>query len=752
MPKSIHLTDDEKTSLKNIVKSCEDEDKEIRKAMIRSWKKNEEFWHGVQFLFWSDLDETWKSPLNLSWGSDDTDDADQIGSFSDKVIDIFRAHGEAIISALSAQIPAIRFIPDDADEYKDILTATTKSKIADLVARHNKVKLIFLRALFYLAIHGTVASYRYKDSDFKYGSFKVPKIGVQKQEAQVFTCSECNYESQENWQMQQPDLQQQSPIQSQPQMPQQPQPCPQCGSMEPPEESTQEVEMPTVESYEDRPKTRAKLDVFGPLHFKVSTYARKQDECSYFILYTDVGKDIVQSEYPDHADDIAGETLDNIERFSRSSFTGPSDPTEDLKHLVTVKRIWLRPAAFFREGVKEKRDKLIKKFNGGCRFTLIGKQHIFPDEDITEESMDDRWVIGQAGLSTYIYSDPILRPLIQIQEMRNQLVNLIMETISHGIPSSFADPQVVNFDTYGKYECLPGFIYPTKPARPGSRIADGFYTTDRAVLSKEIAMFLAQLDKDAQFVVGSFPSIYGGPSEGKSRTLGEYESSRKMALQRLSICWTFLVEWWISTIQGLVELYITCLTEDEKFATYENGNYVNVWIRMSELQGKTGGVESEASENFPVTLSQKQAIISKMMEMNNEYINSVLYNPENAEVIKEFFALTELKIPGSAQRIKQFSEIQDLLQAGSSGIEPVDGRSAVPVEPMIDDHAVHIAVCKGLLVDPVGMDLKKQAPLGYAQVEAHMNEHQIALQLQTKSNVGTPAGVPPPTTQVTQDE
>ena len=55
-------------------------------------------------------------------------------------------------------------------------------------------------------------------------------------------------------------------------------------------------------------------------------------------------------------------------------------------------------------------------------------------------------------MSLYFHSDPICQPLVSIQEMRNTLVNLTIETIEHGIPSTFADPRVVNFDKYGKFE------------------------------------------------------------------------------------------------------------------------------------------------------------------------------------------------------------------------------------------------------------------------------------------------------------
>jgi hypothetical protein len=728
---SKELTDELKDSLKAIVKLYEDEDKEIRKSMIRSWKKNEEFWYGVQFLFWSDSTDSWKTPLDMNFG-DEEEDEDQLGSFSDKVIDIFRAHGEAIIAALAAQIPAIRFLPDDADSASDLTTSRTYSKIAELVARHNKAKLIFLRALFFLAIHGLVASYRYKDSDFNYGSYKAPKIKEVDKTVQTFVCTTCDYESEQDFES-----------------------CPQCGQLDK-EVKTEKKKVPVQVGMDEFPKTRAKVDIFGPLHFKVRYFARNQTETPYLILYGDQGKDAVKSVYTDLIDDIDSEYLENTERFSRASYQYPDQPELEQRHLVTVKKIWLRSIAFYNETDKSKRESLLKTFPDGCRIVLIGKNNLFAE--CVEEKLDERWTIGQAGLSTYIYSDPILRPLVMIQEMRNQLVNLIMETIEHGIPWTGADPETFNFDTAGRFEAVPGYIYKMKPRKPGEAIGNSFYTSDRSTLSREVALFLAQLDKDAQFCIGSFPSIYGGPSEGKSRTFAEYAASRQMALQRLSIVWTFLVDWWVTTIEGCVKMYIECLQEDEKFTKFESGNYVNVWIRRSELVGKIGGVESEASETFPISLAQKKDVIMKLIELNNEYINSVIFNPENARIIQDCFALTELKVPGESQRVKQVLETYELLRAGEMGMEPIedigpDGLPMlipfVPIDPEVDDHKVHIVSIKSWAVSDSGIDCKKTNQAGYAQAMAHLKMHEQALIAQTLSmGGGTPAGEKPETAQV----
>ena len=727
MPTKDKLDDELIASLKDIVKSCEHEDKDIRKAMVRQWKKAEEFWHGVQFLFWSSRDNGWKSPVDMGYEDDEELD-EELGSFSDKVIDIYKAHGESIISALSAQIPSLRFLPDDADSPEDTLTARTYNKVADVVQRHNKAKLVFLRALFFLANQGIVASYRYKDSDPSYGTYKVPVYGEKEVESISYTCADCGSDAAASET-----------------------PCPQCGSVEPPKETKTKNKVPELQTVEDRPKTRVKLDIFGALHFKVSYYARNQAECSYLGLFLDQGKDIACETYPDLCEEIQGDTIENLDRFARAAYVFPSEEEVEKKNLVAVSKWWLRPAAFYREPSKEKREKLLKKFPDGCRVIFIGKQKHFAEA--IPEKLDDRWEIGQAGLSTYIYSDAILRPLIQIQEMRNQLVNLIMETIEHAIPAEFARPDVLNFAEYGKYEAVPGYTYKAMPGRPGDKLSDGFYTSTRSTLSKEVSAFLHQLDQDAQFAIGSFPSIYGGPSEGKSRTFAEYAASRQMALQRLSIVWQLVTDWWMRTISGSVLLYVDSLVEDEKYTKFESGSYVNVWIKKSQMLGKIGGVEPEASESFPTSLTQKKDLFMKLIEMNNDFINSALYAPENARTIQDVMALTELKLPGEAQRVKQVIEIHDMMKDGiiavHTGVPGPNGQeivqTSIPIDPDVDDHVVHMSTLQAFMVDLPGLDVAAEHPEQYENMRAHYKAHEQAQAMKTMQMNATQPGVAPET-------
>jgi hypothetical protein len=706
--KTSKLDKELQNSLKDIISLYEKEDEDIYKSQKRTWKKYEEFWHGFQYLFWNSQSENWQSPTDFGWEDSENED---LGSFSDKVIDIFRGHGESIISALAAQIPALRFLPDDADDDNDVLTARTKSKVADLIQRHNKAKMLALRSLFFLALQGLVGSYRYKDSDYKYGSYKVPKYGEEEQEVTSYTCKDCDYESDNIEDF--GDVE--APV------------CPQCGTSDAPKVKTKKQKVPVQIGETELPKTRVKIDLFGPLHFKVRYSARNQSETPYLILYGDLGKDTVKEAYPNLIEEINGELLDDMSRFAKSEYTASQDV--DAHSSLTVRKAWLRPTAFYNEEDEKKREKLLKMYPDGVRVTLLGRTKIFADD--TAEELDKRWELGQAGLSTYIHSDPFMRPLVQIQEMRNQLVNLVIETIEHGIPSEFADPAVLNFDEYGKFEATPGFIYKAKPAGPGKSLGESFYTSSRATLSREVGAFIKQLDQDAQFSVGSFPSIYGGPAEGKTRTFSEYAASRQMALQRLSLIWNFWLDWWVRTIAGSVDIYIETISEDQKFVKYENNNYINTWIRQSELSGKTGGVEPEGSESFPVSLAQKKDLILKLVELNNDFINQALYLPENARVIQDVLALNELKLPGELQRVKQTLEIVELLKSG-----PIDA-TASTVQPSedTDDHGIHIVTIVMWATDTIGLAAQKENPAGFSNVMAHLKQHK-ALQMMAAMQEG----------------
>lgn len=686
--------------LRELADKYEGEDSWVRKQQIKLWKKNDEFWHGIQFIFWSESRQDWISPTDTRWFQQEEGREEAEGPFYDFVANIYRAHGEAIIAALSANIPAIRFPPDDADDDEDLSTSRVYSKISDLIMRHNKFKILFLRALFLLWNQGIVCAYHAPKSDKAFGEVHIPNY------RDALFCPQCDTEH---------PMDEDEAFEGMP--------CPTCNT-------PMEVK-PILDGFETSPKSRVMIDCYGPLFVKVSYYAMNQLGTPYLILNTDRPREFLKFIFPHIADDLRKDEGEQgmYEKMARTPSSYSSYNTiDENKNLITLKQVWLRYWTFESlppEKEKEK-EQLQKLFPNGAYVAFAGKRYA----ESRDEDLDKYWTIGQAGLSQYIHSDPLGQPLIPIQEITNVHLNLTEETIEHGIPSTFADPGVLNFKVYSRHEARPGFVYPAKP-RSGQRLEDAFYESSRATLSRELGGFSTQLEKLGQFVTGSFPSIYGGAADGKSRTAAEYNMSRQMALQRLSICWAFVCDWVARMMERCVHLFVENMIEDEKYVAREGDNYINVWIRRAEMTGQVGEVESEGAESFPISTPQKQALLMKLIELNNDFINEALYAPENRKLLADYLSNPDFKIPGEFQRSRQTFETNEM-QKGTP----------VPIDPLIDDHSIHAETLRNFMVDTSGLEIKRTQPKIWAILQQHLQEH---LQAMAPKPAPTPNnGAPPP--------
>lgn len=686
-PNNEKLSDELQAALLEIVRKCEQEDSWVRKQQIREWKKHERFWHGIQYIYWSETTQDWLSPVDtrVDGRTDEEHREEADGPFYDYVINIYRAYGESIIAALAAQVPTVRFPPDDADSDDDQLTSKVYGQIADLIQRHNKAKLLLLKTLLCLWNQGIVAAYHCPKSDKAYGMMKVPQYG------DGMACPECDYQSKDTTE----------------------QTCPNC--MTPPNgmpsQPVQLQPQSVVTDYVESPKTRVSLEVYGPLFVKVSHWAQSQKDFGYLALSVDQPKSYLKDLFPNIRTKIESNAnqADQYEKIGRA----PSNFTftvNDNSELLTLRRVWLRTWQFeiLEEDQRGTIDELKKLYPDGCYVCFVGDVYA----ESRSECLDAHWTIGKAGLSQYIHSDALGKPLIPLQEIKNVTKNLTLETVEQGIATVFADPQVLNFDDYSRHELRPGTYVPASK-RVGERLADAFYEGPKATLSKEVPVLEEANERDSQFVTGGFPSIYGGQIEGSSRTAAEYDMSRQMALQRLSICWALLNSWWAETMEKCVRLFVKNVVSDERYVVKDKNNYVNVWIRRADLTGKVGEVEPEGADSFPVTLAQKQSLLLKLVGLNNEFLNAAIFDVQNRPLVADAFGFPEFKLPQENQRLKQVKEIQQMVDQGMP----------VPIEPEIDDDNVHIEVLKDYLAGPQGFDTKITNPQAYQLCMVHLQEH-----------------------------
>lgn len=723
----------------NIVQDIEAEERVFRPYLLRMYKQYELYWEGITDIYWDEASQNW---LSIPRQFDENGTA-----FDDPIrnVNIYRAHGESIIAALGASVPIDKYAPEDPDNPNDIKTAKAYSAIGEIIQIHNDLPTLILRCLFILFNQGVLFGYTYSHRDRMYGVYQNPIMSIVEEEKEVASCPDCGSDISESTIPGEDDIVTGEILPDR-------YVCPECSIdefavKEPLFETITEPKL-VVSDFEDIEKAKEIIEVWGGLNVHFPIQVDNQKSAGYLILETEQDYALMRSIYPDKANKITPGTglVDPYEVWARRD---PRVPVETNRNMVTVKRVWLRPWMFYRDCVSEElRDQLLEQFPNGAYCVFINDEYM----EAHDENMDDHWTVSINPISRLVQSAPLGRPLLDIQDLTTNTINIMAQTIEYGIPQTFADPKFLNFDAYGKHRAKPGEVFPLKGLPAGGNADSIFHSEKAAVLGDGVEEFLDRLDSMGQFVSGDFPSIFGGSAEGGSKTLGEYEQSGARALQRLSLPWKMLTKWKSELMLKAVKEYAELLKEDgrDEYAvkpTSDNA-YLKVWAQVSDLQGTIGRVIPESSDQFPTSWPQKVARFFEILNGQNPQLLSMLFIPQNASFIKQIIGIPELAIPGSDQRDKQLERIFELLKMeplppqpmldpiGNPVRDKVTGQAmmgqpqpSIPVDAEVDDPFVNVAVTKQFLISEFGRALKITNPAGYQNVIADLRaNNQLAQQ------------------------
>src|ERR1022692_417870 len=685
--------------LKQVIDHFNKEDEFVRFMQIRQWKRLKYYWNGFTKLWWSTTAHDWRVADRLDDGQQDS---------YDKPVNIYRAYLESIIAALSTQVPGLKCIPDDADNSLDLSTAKAGDKIAELVYKHNDVMLLWIHALFILCTEGAVFAYNETIEDESFGTYQQKNYESSTEKGTNSSCPDCgalidNYAVTEegDWN------------------------CPTCNSQMLPQQNEQEVEISKFVGITSKPKSRQRIRAFGGLNVMVPNYAREQKDIPALRFCDDYHYSVLREKYPDlkykftkQSEINAGvQSGDMYEKWARTStqyfgYFPINTATETLW--------WLRTCAF---QVLEDKDDIVylkKKFPDGCKVAMVNDEFC----EATPESLDDHWTITNNPLSDFIHFDPLGLLLTSIQDITNDLISLTLQTIEHGIPQTFADPTVLDFNKYKQTEVAPGTIFPAKGSA-GKKISDGFYEVKTAALSSEVLPFGEKIEQLGELVSGAQPQLSGANADpGNSRTMGEYSMRKSQALQRLQTTWKMFNFWWKNIFGKVIPAYIKEVQDDEKLVKQDSlGNFVNILISKAELQGKIGDVELETADEIPMSIGEQRDMVMNLMKLGNPEIIAALGSGNNLQLLAKIIGIDDFEIPGNDDRQKQYEEIQLLvmsqpIQDGMGNMNP-----SIDVDPLVDNHNVEAEICRDWAVSDVGRYAKMKVPQGYQNVLLHMQHH-----------------------------
>lgn len=708
----IEVTDKEiEDALYDLLKQARDEDRFVRDTQLLQWKRLEYYWNNILDIF---LD-----PASLDWRVPNWAELEEEGEVAPRLINIYRPHGESIVAALSVAIPSIIFHPDDADNPDDVEAAKAYRSITDLLALHNNASMLLIRAIVILFNQGTIFGYNYYHKDPKYGSLSSPRIEVKDIEVFEVHCPSCGA-ALDAGTVQGGMVPQGEESYS----------CQECGFQGPVERDITTEPIPQIVGFDKTPKGSIKQQLYSGLNVKIPAYVQDAESCGYLLLEFSQSVGLLRSIFKEVAKDINPKANDQTwESFSKLPLQYLGQMPDNA---ANVSCLWLRPFQFWNYDVEkiEIIKELEKRFPDGCYAIFINDTFM----EAHSENMDEHWTISDNPLGSFIYAKALGENLATIQDLRASLVEIEMQTAEHGIPETFADGSVLDFTKYGEGRARPGMMTQVKP-KPGKSIGDAFFSTKSAILSQEIDPLRQHLDQDAQFVVGDFPSVYGGVSTGGSKTASEYSKSQAAALQRLGTTWKIVNAFWAKFQSRSAVEYANVLKEMNQDVSFskraDKDSYVNVWIRATSLSGRIGRVEPESSEQLPISWAQKKDVLSQLLTIPVPEILSVILHPRNSGVVKDIMGLPELYVPGEEDRLRQFKEFFIM----SQGIP-------VPTNQLIDNAAVHIEVLRSILEGPQWDQLEENAKQACMM---HLQEHMmVAAQQEEQASKDENSGSPSP--------
>lgn len=725
------------------------EDRPVRERQVRVWKKLKYYWDGIQRIWWDEVAHDWRT-YDLAVQSGQIQDQQ---GYYDKPVNVFRAYLESIIAALSVVVPPVKCYPDDANNVLDLQTARAGDKIGELVYRHNDAVLLWLHALYIFCTEGMIAAYHYSKEDKAYGTYQKKEYEDVTEEVEVEVCDICGTEAvdqplldrmENEFAPGEEEIFQDSLLNEGIKF------CPTCAAtVVNPQLQKKPIIVTRLIGMSDEPKSRQCIEVHGGLFVKVALYAQSQADTPYLQYAYETHYSNVLEKYPHLREKINPNSQGN--QKGSNTVAGNYDPYERWArqstqyrgefplNTPTVKCTWLRPCAFNVLQNEANVEKLKKLYPSGVKVVTVAGEFA----EACNEALDDYWTLTHNPLSDYLHHDPYGLLVTSVQDITNELLSLIIQTIEHGITQTFADAGVLDLDAYQQVEASPGSILAIK-AKSGQGLGESFFQLKAANLSAEVLPFADKVNELGQFASGALPALFGGAMPSNSKTAAQFSMSRSQAMQRLQTPWKMLTIWWKNIFGKVIPAYIQDVVEDEHYVTTDKsvGNFVNVFIRTAELQGKIGRIELDAHEQLPLTWAQQKDIYMQLMQASNPILMQALTSPENVHYLKEAIGLSQFVVPGESDREKQLEEIKVLVETqpimepmsiGPDGT-PIPEREtpSVDIEPLVDENQIHSEICRGWLVSEEGRLCKVENPLGYKNVLLHKIRHDEMMAIQAQ--------------------
>jgi hypothetical protein len=712
------LSSEEKKALGELVRIASACDPASRRIAVEQCWKARLFQRGYQRLI-PRKNGGWLLPgANSSWGNNKVTESQT----DNGQVNVYGRDHDIIVSALSSEVPKVRFFAHKMDEDADVTAADAA----------NSYKYYFNSSNCMDNKLGEIASYFFTD-------------GISVTFTRSVASAKFGYIDQNNIDPVEPETEQVPPSQ---------------------EEQEEEQAVETVKT----PRIREIVTVYGALEAKVPTSVQSLEEMPYVQLYQEVDLATAKAMYPYISKKIqptasnAGELeLDRIARLNVKMNMGVSYTTGDsLEREVTTQLTFLRPAMLMDDAVKSVRDTLLEKFPDGVLVEYAGTEFACA----TALNPDDHLCVIHSNPGSGQNRRALGTSIISIQERLNRLTDLQMDFFTRTVPNRYFDAEAFDLQLMSQQANLPGVSIPFQ-RQPGIPFSELLGADIPIQANPQMLEFMSLLQGTwSQDLTGALPSLFGGASD--TNTVGNAVLQRNQALQRLAFPWKM--------IKGAV----ACIVKQAVQSAANNNNDAisdivkgigRIEVEMQDLRGNVL-CYPESDSDFPESWAQRQAVFLEAVQNapQNPFLQALISVPSNSTMIKDAIGLSELEVPGAASTEKQQAElailkkgapvpnpqlgpIQQKLQAYMADNQQAQAQG-IPVPPEVqaeiqqmqqqistlppevstvpvmtdasEEHAVEASVCQQWLISPEGRTYKNGDELqraGWGNTHLHWNEH-----------------------------
>ncbi len=615
----------------------------------------------------------------------------------------FRGYCRKLEAVLGTRMPNAIAVPDNAGDEDDIRAAKTANDAAEYIRQKCELQMLILQLVFGLYNFGTnFWNIEWEEDGDKYGWKEQPKIEAQDQQlgGAGFDCPQCGA-----------NVPVESPMDR-------PETCPTCGaSMQGAQfrpSATAQVAAQTGVTRTPKGMLRISLHDASEVSVPLDSESINKD-CSWVRRDYEKHKSWCLKKWKDRARKIVKDGSQTIEestssqlsRSIRSSFGSPIGIFRaSRENYWGISEIcW--PTAMYECMDDQQREMMAENFPNGCRITTL-KGKVVDMEDYDPMA---HWQECKPEPSKRIMADPLGNDWITPQDIENNTLNQMNETIERSNDPGFADPTRLDFDAYNRRRDTPAELFPLLP-RAGQTVADSIYRPPPVQHSDQIVPFRLSVKQSGEEISGLTESIWGGDTSDP--TARQTELKTNAAIRTLGVIWTMIGK----SLEKVYEKGCRLIAEYQDgviaFSRKDQfGAYQQVAVVTDDL--KKGNYHFEADEAVPMTWGQQRDLLMWMLDKPSQLLDAWGFSdPLNVPEFKRLLGMPGERTPLMDDRNKAMDTISKLAkgkpQPGAP--DPQTGQPGPPqasIQPSWEEnHSFCANLAKAYLIQNFQMEDQNQ--------------------------------------------